>query len=138
MDRQHFLPLGVGELLERMDDLDACVADQDVDAGKGIDHAGDALAHRSLVGDIHGDADGLTPAGADLRSRGLRRVPVEIGNGYPGALARKKERDVLADAACRAGDEGNLVFEFHAGPLVRWSDGSARQIDYPNAALDLR
>ena len=34
MDRQHLLPLGEFELLERRDDLDAGVADQDVDAAE--------------------------------------------------------------------------------------------------------
>jgi len=73
----------------------------------------DALVHRSLVGDVHRDADCLTAAGADLRSRGLRRVPVEIGNGDLGALTRKEERDVPADATCSARDERTLVFESH-------------------------
>ena len=34
VDRQHLLPVGVAELLDRMDDLDAGVADQDVDAAE--------------------------------------------------------------------------------------------------------
>jgi hypothetical protein len=36
VDREHLLPLGERELLERMDDLDAGVADQDVDPAPGL------------------------------------------------------------------------------------------------------
>ncbi len=50
--------------------------DQYVDVGKGIDYAGDAPVLRSLVGDIHRDADRLSSAGANLRARGLRRIPL--------------------------------------------------------------
>ena len=38
-----------GELLERMDDLDAGVADQDVDAAEGLHHRGDAGIDLLLV-----------------------------------------------------------------------------------------
>ena len=37
---QHFLPVRVAKFLERMDDLDAGVADEDVDPAVGLDRRG--------------------------------------------------------------------------------------------------
>ena len=42
MDGEHLLPFGEVELVERRHDLDAGVADQDVDAAEGRDRLGDA------------------------------------------------------------------------------------------------
>ena len=72
MDRQHLLPVGEAELLDRMDDLDAGVADQDVDAAECRNGFRDAGVDRRLVRDVHCDADGASVA-ADLACRRVWR-----------------------------------------------------------------
>ena len=59
MDRQQLLPVGEGKVDERLDDLDAGVADQDVDLAVFGDGVGDALLDRSLVGHVHRDRKGV-------------------------------------------------------------------------------
>ena len=63
---EHLLPLSEGEVLDRMHDLDAGVADQDVDATEFGDHRGDTVVDRSLVADIHRHAHRLATACRDL------------------------------------------------------------------------
>ena len=71
-----------------------------------------------LVGDVHRHAHGaLPPAGSISRGDGLRASRVEVGDGDRRAGARQVERDFLADAAGRAGDDGDLAFEAHGGSL---------------------
>ena len=62
MDREHLLPFGVGELLERMHDLDAGIAHQDVDAAERRDHRRHAGVDGFFVRHVHRDADRLAAA----------------------------------------------------------------------------
>ena len=57
MDRQHLLPLGIAEFLERMDDLNPGIADEHVDATECRNGLRDTLVHLRLVGDVHRDAE---------------------------------------------------------------------------------
>src|SRR5262249_19821523 len=75
---------------------------------------GNTRLHLILVGDVHGDADGALAARVDLAGGGFSRPLIEVGNRNPRAFAREEEGDLLADAAGRAGDHGNLVRK--AGP----------------------
>ena len=59
MDRQQPLPVGKRELDDRLDDLDAGIADQHVDPAVFRHRVGDALLDRRLVGDIHADGKGV-------------------------------------------------------------------------------
>jgi hypothetical protein len=91
--------------------LDAGVAHQDVDLavlGHGV---GDALLDLGLVRDVHGDGKSIGPLGLNLLGRGARGIEVEIGDDGDGACGGQTERDLLADAACRTGDDGNSSFE---------------------------
>ena len=111
VDRQHLLPLGERKLLERMDDLDAGVADQDVDVAERLDGGLHGRIDLGLVGDIHRHADRLAAGLLDLGCGGVGRLLVEIGDGNRRPFTREFQGDFLADAAGRAGDECNLAFE---------------------------
>jgi len=113
MDREHLLPLGEGELLDRMHDLDAGIADEDVDAAERGDRRRNARVDRLFAAHVHGYTDGLAARRANLRCRGFRRRLVEVGDGHLGALAGERHRNLLADAAGPAGDDCRFVLELH-------------------------
>jgi len=91
MDREHLLPLGEGELLDRMHDLDAGIADEDVDAAERIDCRRHAHVDKVFTGDIHRNADGLAAELANLVGRDVRHRLVEVGDSNLGAFAREDE-----------------------------------------------
>ena len=66
-----------------------------------------------FVGDVHGDADGALAAGIDLARGGIGRLLIEVGDRDFRTLAGENDGDLLADAAGRAGDDGDLVLETH-------------------------
>ena len=113
MDRQHLLPLGEAELLDRLDDLDAGIGNEDIDLAELPDDLGDTAIDFRLVGDIHGHADRLAAGVGDFLCRGLRAGQVEIGNRDRRAILRIDLGDALANAAGGAGDQGDLAFELH-------------------------
>ena len=113
VDREHLLPLGVAELLDRMHDLDTGVADQDIDASESCDDSGDTVVDRSLVGDVHGNTDGLASARPHLVCGRLSGVLVEVGDRQLRALTHIHPRDVFADAARGAGDDCGFALELH-------------------------
>jgi hypothetical protein len=91
MDGEHFLPVGEGKLLDRMDDLDAGIADEDVDGTELADGLRDAGIDLILAGNVHGHSDGL--AGAHLAELGRRRLGIgllEIGNRNAAPSAMKR------------------------------------------------
>ena len=112
MDRQHLLPLGELELLDRGDGLDAGIADQKVDAAERLDGQRHAGVNLRLVGDVHADADGdIRPAELGRRRHGARLIP--IGDNHLGAFAREGAGDLLADTARRTRDDGDPVLQLH-------------------------
>ena len=63
VDREHLLPFRVAELFDRVDDLDAGVADENVDAAEVTDRGVHAVAHLSLIADVHRHAHGHAALG---------------------------------------------------------------------------
>src|SRR5579872_2163176 len=96
---EQLLPLGKFEVDERAHDLDARVAHEDVEPVKRLYHARDAAFHLRFVAYIHGDGKSALQVRVDLGGGGKRRGGVEICNGHLRAFARKRQRDLLADAA---------------------------------------
>ena len=80
---------------------------------KAADDRGDAGVDRLLVGHVHRHADRLAARGLDLGGGRVGRVLVQVGDRDLGAFAREDDRDLLADAAGGAGDDGEFVLEFH-------------------------
>jgi hypothetical protein len=104
---------------KRVDDLNAGIADQHVDAAKRRDRGSHAVVDRLFIGHVHGNTDGNATAGIDLVSRGVGRVLAEIGSGDPGTLAREDDCDFPANTAGCASDDGGLVLEFHGDLRLR-------------------
>lgn len=113
MDRQHLLPVGEGEVDDGRDDLDARIRHEYVDATEFGGDRLDAGVDLRLVGDVHRHAHRTITARIELTRGGLRRLDVEVGDCNLGAGCEEDLGDVLADAARRAGNDGNLVVEVH-------------------------
>ncbi len=114
VDGQHLLPVRELELFHRMNDLDARIADQDVDAAKGR-HAGfNAGVDLLFVRHVHGNANGLPAAGLDFGGGRVSGGLVQVRDHDLGAFLGEHDGDLLADAAGRAGDVGDFVFQLHA------------------------
>src|SRR6516225_1380004 len=113
MDGHHLLPVRERKALDWMHDLDAGIADEDIDTTVGGNHFFHALLNLSLVGYIHSDGHRLAPGLGDfLRDRSCRRF-VQVGDGDLATFPREGERDLFPDAACGTGDNCNLVFQAH-------------------------
>ena len=70
--------------------------------------------HLLFAADVHRDAHRDAAVGDDfLGGRRVGRLLVQVGDRDLGAFAREDERDVLADAAGGAGDDGGFVLQFH-------------------------
>ena len=116
VDAQDPVPLGLGGLEEVGAREDAGVVDQKIDAAQGLgglDHARDLLGHRHVALNRPRPAAGRRDP-ADDRLGG-RRV-VQVIDDHAGALAPIGQRDRLADALLRPGDDRHSVAQSHFRP----------------------
>ena len=126
MDRHHLLPFVVGEFLQRVDDLNAGVADQDVDAAVRRDGCRDTRIDVLLVRHIHRDTARFATRRFDFGGRAVCGVEVQIGNDDLRTFARVPLRDGFADAARGTGDDRNFSIELHGGAF-RINRGNRRR-----------
>src|SRR3954452_997576 len=113
MDGKHLLPAAEVELVDRLDDLNAGIAHQHIDPTKCIGDLGEPGIDLPLVGDVHGNAHGLTPGGLELRRSGVRTLLVEVGDDHLGSLAGVNQGDLLADAAGGTRNQSDLTLQAH-------------------------
>ena len=124
MDRQQLLPFGEFELDDGCHDLDAGVADEDIQRAKRLDDFRGARLHLCFVADIHCHADRPLAVRIDLARGGIGRLLVQIGDGDPGPFAGKDDGDLPADSAGCAGDDGDFVLQTHGALLSGTSANS--------------
>src|SRR5262249_6612547 len=113
MDRQQLLPLGELEIDQRGNDLNAGIADKNIERAECFDHSCGACLHLPFVTNIHTHADGALSARINLASRRISRVLIKICNRDLRTLASKNNGDVLAYPTGSTGDDGNFVLETH-------------------------
>ena len=111
----NFLHFVEFELDKRRHDLDAGVADQDVEPPEGFDRRRHSAFHLLLVADIHANPERAFTHRIDLGRRFLRRAVIKIRDDHLCSLAGEGERDLLADAARGSGDHRHLVQKPAAG-----------------------
>ncbi len=112
VDPQHAVEITLGDVEEVRRVDDPGVVDEDVDVAEGVHRLGDEVVDVELLAHVAGDVDDL----AELRERGRRlraQMVVDVADDDPGAGLEVGLRDGTADAACRAGDDRDLVVELH-------------------------
>ncbi len=111
VDRHDLFPIRVRVVLDRVDDLDPGIGDQDVDRtefGRHLVHPG---IDRILVGDVHYQSDRTATRLGDLCRHGVGAVQVQVGDRDRRARVGKGQCNFLADAAGRACDDSDLTFQ---------------------------
>ncbi|MNT38409.1 hypothetical protein D3C72_1745990 [compost metagenome] len=111
VDGLHLLPVRVGEVFDRVDDLDAGVRDQDVDTAVGGRDLVDALVHGVFAGDVHRHAHCLAARLLDFAGNGVRAGLVQVGDRDGRACAGEGQGDLFADAAGGAGHDGDFSIQ---------------------------
>ena len=107
-----------------MDDLDAGVADQDVDAAVRAMSRVYTRIDGALVADVHSHAHGDPTGGDDFGGGGLRSLLLQIGNDHLGAFPGERMSDLLADPARCPGDHNDLVLKAaHEDPILSYFSG---------------
>src|SRR3546814_4792288 len=86
MDREQPFPVRKFELIQRCDDLDSCVRNQNVNAAKALYDGLDASFHLALVGDIHRDGHRSEEHTSELQS--LMRISYAVF-----CLKKKKNKE---------------------------------------------
>jgi len=106
-------PVLIGDLEDRLEDGDAGIVDQRIEAAKlggdDVHGAGDAGG----VGDVAGDGDGGVRPGERL-DRAREIVAVDVEQRHPPAVGQKALGGGQSDAARGAGHEGGFVRLAHA------------------------
>ena len=111
---EKLFPVGVGELLNRVNDLDSGIGHENVDPAEGLDTLLDAGIDLIFLGHIHGDADSRLGV-AELFCRFCRAIRVQISNDDAPAGLDVTLGNAVTDAARGTSDEGNFTVEIY-GP----------------------
>lgn len=80
---ENTVPVRQRQRLERRSDLDAGIADQDVDASECLYHAVDTVIELLLSGDIQREGERLSRCGGELRGDARCCIAVEVGDRSP-------------------------------------------------------
>ena len=118
VDCEHLLPFRERELVDRLDDLDAGITDENIQPGEAFDRASDSDLDGGLVANIHRDSHRDAAVSLDFGGRRFRRGHLEVGNYDLCALAGETFGDLLADAARSTGDNCYLTVETSHGVKV--------------------
>ncbi len=92
----------------------AGIVDHDVDAAESLHGDVHHLVEFGFLGHVGLDADGVF---ADLACHPLRAAEVDIGDDDLRALLSEALGHPLPETGRRTGDDGDLVFQSHAGPV---------------------
>jgi len=111
LDGQHFLPLLQAEFLHRLDDLDAGIAHQDINAAIGLHRGFDRGVHLVFLRHIDRQPQGGTALACNILGRRLGSFLLQIGDHHLGALLRIQIGDGLANATGGARHIGHLACE---------------------------
>ena len=111
--------VGLAVLLDRLEDHDPGVVDDDVEPAVAGDRGVDRALDVGVDGDVAGRRHRLAHAGGvQLLDRARRAFRLVVGDDDAGAVAAEAQAGRQADAGRAAGDDHHLVVEAH-GPLPR-------------------
>jgi hypothetical protein len=109
VDVEDGVPLLVAHLLDDRVPGVAGVVDHDMAAAEGVDRGLDDAVAEVGLGDVAGAGHRLAAHLLDLGDGLLGRRLVDVVDHDLGAVAHQAQRDLLADAAARAGDDRHLA-----------------------------
>ena len=115
MDGQHLLPVGEGEFLDRVHDLDAGIGDQDIDRAKRLDRALHAGIDLVFLRYVHADAERRFLARQLLGCR-VRGIGIHISDDHPAVCLQIALCDAVTYAACGAVMRATLPSRFMTPP----------------------
>ena len=119
MDVEDGVPLLVGHLLDDRVPGVAGIVHHDMAAAEGVDRGLDDAVAEVGLGDVAGAGHRLAAQLLDLGDGLLGRRVVDVVDHHPGAVAHQAQRDLLADAAARAGDDRHLAIHLtHVSSLL--------------------
>src|SRR6516162_5546910 len=122
MDCEHLLPFVERKLLDRLDDLNAGIANQNVHPAVAFDGSSNAGLDGRLVAHVHRDAHGDAPRAIDFIRGRLRRRQLQVGDDDFCALASETLGNFLANAARGAGYDGDFSLELSHESNPSWSE----------------
>src|SRR5262249_25732946 len=97
-----------------MDDLDASIADEDVDLAVLRNGVSDTFFDLRLIGHVHRDREGIPVTRLDFRGSGFRCLEIEVCDHRDATLRREPYCNLLADATGGSGDDCHASVEtFH-------------------------
>ena len=112
VDADDAVEIGLVEIEKIARGKNAGVVDQHVDLAVDGQHRRHEVVDRRLVADVAGDEAHRAEAAQRLDRR-RAAVFVDVGDDDARAFFQESSGDRMADAARRAGDDGNLVLEKH-------------------------
>src|SRR5215472_16477552 len=112
-DRQHSVPLLLGDVENVLVVGDRDVVDQNIDAAEALHHRPDQGSDVAALGDVGGEQFGLAARAPDRAHDALAPRLVGIDDRNFGALGGEELGDLLADIASGASHDRNLIFELH-------------------------
>ena len=124
VDGRHLGPLRVVRFDADRANLDAGVADEDVDRAVGLFHSGDEVAPRVGIGDVVIVVGASTAGVSQLAGEPLSGIGRDVGDGDGGALAREETCVRCSHALGGSGDQRDLagyaaLVVAHDGPCGR-------------------
>src|SRR5262249_39160820 len=108
VNTQHPLPFAEVEVNHGIDNLNARIADQNVESAKCFDYPGGSSLDLLLACHVHRHAHGALAAGVDFFCGGVRGLLTEVRDRNLRSLAREDGGYLLADSTRCAGDDGSF------------------------------
>src|SRR6516162_2330011 len=112
-NRQHPVPLFLGDVENVLVVGDRDVVDQNIDAAEAFHHRLDHRGDVAALGDVGGEQFGLAARPPDRAHDALAPRPVDVHDRNLGALGGEQLGDLLADIASGPSHDRNLIFELH-------------------------
>ena len=115
---EHQVPVVPGDVERGLAHVAAGVVDQDVNLAERRSGCFRHVADAGLVADIERERERAAAEGFDLGLEGRQVGRIAAGDDQVGARAGEGAREILAEAAARAGDDGDLAGEIERAELA--------------------
>ena len=112
------IPIGFGQINDRLKSHDTRVVDENLDAAPLFDDVIDHALHIGALRNVGVEINGRAAVALDLRDGLTARLAVDVNDGDARALAGELKAGRQADARSAAGDNGDVIGKIHGKNLV--------------------